>query len=185
MTSRGLAERYARALLEVAAAQRLEARIAEELTGLGPSLGQGAPLIRFLESPQVATTEKLTLLRTTVGAQCATPLLHFLCLVVERGRVRHLPVMIEEYQRLFNLDRGVQQVLARAARPLTQTERRQLTARLETLTGRTVALAIEVDEGLLGGVVVRLGHRIVDGSLRRRLQELAIALRLPGVLYAT
>lgn len=184
MTSRSLAERYARALLEVAEARHLEVRIAEELTGLGPSLGQGAPLIRFLESPQIATADKLTVLRSTIGARCAAPLLHFLCLVVERFRVGHLPMMIEEYQRLFNLDRGVQQVLASAARSLTEAERGQLTTRLETLTGRTVALVVEVNEGLLAGVVLRLGHRIVDGSLRRRLQELAITLRPSGVLHA-
>ena len=188
MTGRSLAERYARALLEVAEDERSgkgsDERIADELTALTQVFARGAQLTRFLESPQIPTPEKLTLLRTALEAGCARLLVNFLCLMVERHRVHELPMVIEEYLRLYHADRGIQHTAVTAARPLRAEERQGLVARLEAMTGRAIHLEVRVDAALVGGLVLRLDHRVVDGSLRRRLQELASALRHPGVLRA-
>lgn len=184
MRERSLAERYARALLEVAEAQGVDERIEQELAGLAPIVGRGTSLIRFLESPQIARAEKFNVLRATVGRRHAALLLNLLCLLVEKGRVRELPMMIEEYGRLFHLSRGVQSAVVTAARPLTKEEHQSLRARLEALTGRPVTLEVKVDKGLLGGLMVRTDHRVVDGSLSRRLRELALALKPHGLWQA-
>lgn len=184
MRERSVAERYARALLEVAKAQHTEERIARELATVSPVFARGTPLRRFLESLQIVQAERLQFLERTIGQACAPLALNFLSLVVKRGRVHELPLVIEEYQRLYDLDRGVQRVVATSAQPLTSSERERLSARLEALTGQTVALEEKVDENLMGGVVLRTGHHVVDGSLRRRFQELAAILRRPGAVQA-
>ena len=80
--------------------------------------------------------------------------------------------MAPEFARLDDLRNRVIHATATSAAPLGPDEVRALTARLEQLTGGRVELATDVDPSLLGGVVVRLGDRLIDGSVRGRLERL-------------
>ncbi len=77
-----------------------------------------------------------------------------------------------EFRRLDNARQGITLATATSAAPLSQDEIRALTARMEQLTGGRVELDVKVDPSLLGGLVVRIGDRLIDGSVRGRLERL-------------
>ena len=93
-------------------------------------------------------------------------------LLVRRGRIEQLPRVVAEFVRLDERRRGITHATATSAAPLTDLEVKALTARLEQMTGGRIALTTDIDEGLLGGLVVRVGDRLIDGSVRGRLERL-------------
>ena len=93
-------------------------------------------------------------------------------LLVRRHRIEQLPRVVAEFVRLDERRRGITHATATSALPLTDLEIRALTARLEQMTGGTIALDTDVDERLLGGLIVRVGDRLIDGSVRGRLERL-------------
>jgi len=98
--------------------------------------------------------------------------LNLVLLLLRRGRIDLLPRVAREFARLDDLRNGVVNATATSAAPLDPDEVRALTARLQRLTGGRVELTTNVDPSLLGGVVVRLGDRLIDGSVRGRLERL-------------
>jgi F-type H+-transporting ATPase subunit delta len=93
-------------------------------------------------------------------------------LLVRRGRIEQLPRVVAEFVRLVERRAGITHATATSALPLTDLEEKALTARLEQMTGGTVALTTDTDASLLGGLVVRVGDRLIDGSVRGRLERL-------------
>jgi F-type H+-transporting ATPase subunit delta len=93
-------------------------------------------------------------------------------LLVRRGRIEQLPRVAAEFRRLDDRRNGLTHATATSAAPLGADEIRAITARLEAMTGDRIALETAVDPDLLGGVVVRVGDRLIDGSVRGRLERL-------------
>ena len=112
------------------------------------------------------------LLINRVFAQTSVPVRNLIGLLVRRGRIEQLPRVAEEFRRLDDQRQGIVHATATSALPLNDTEIRALTARLEQMTGGRVALQTDVDESLLGGLVVRVGSRLIDASVRGRLERL-------------
>ena len=97
---------------------------------------------------------------------------NLILLLVRRHRIEQLPRVVAEFVRLDDRRQGITNATATSAAPLTDLELRALTARLEQMTGGRVAITTDVDEDLLGGLVVRVGDRLIDGSVRGRLERL-------------
>jgi F-type H+-transporting ATPase subunit delta len=93
-------------------------------------------------------------------------------LLVRRHRIEQLPRVVAEFIRLDDQRQGITHATATSASPLTDLEVRAITARLEQMTGGTIALKTDVDAALLGGLIVRVGDRLIDGSVRGRLERL-------------
>jgi F-type H+-transporting ATPase subunit delta len=100
------------------------------------------------------------------------PVRNLILLLIRRGRIEQLPRVVAEFIRLDERRQGITHATATSASPLTDTEVRALTARLEQMTGGRIALDTAVDESLLGGLIVRVGDRLIDGSVRGRLERL-------------
>ena len=93
-------------------------------------------------------------------------------LLVERGRVRDLHRVSEQYQRQLNAHRGIVVATVTSAAPLTADETAEIRTRVEAMAGSTVDLRTEVDPALLGGLTVQIGDRLLDASIRGRLERL-------------
>jgi F-type H+-transporting ATPase subunit delta len=104
------------------------------------------------------------------------PVRNLILLLVRRRRIEQLPRVAAEFARLDDRRQGITHATATSAAPLTDLEVRALTARLEQMTGGRVTLATDVDETLLGGIIVRVGDRLIDGSVRGRLERLRYQL---------
>ncbi len=127
---------------------------------------------RMLANPALPLEQRVEMAKSIFGASVGQPVLNLIGLMLRRGRIHELPRLAAEFRRLDNARQGITIATAISAAPLTQDEIRALTERLEALTGGRVELEVQVDPSLLGGLVVRVGDRMIDGSVRGRLERL-------------
>lgn len=171
--SRGaVARNYAGTLYELGARH--------EATGdYGELLEQVAVLYReveefrlFLETPRVPLEAKQEAIREALGPEAPEPFVRFLLVVLEKRRQGLLPEIAQAYGGL--LDEAAGRVHATVLLPFTadETLRGEIVARLERSLDKTVVPHFRVDPGILGGVRIRVGDKVMDGSLRRRLEDL-------------
>ena len=128
-------------------------------------------LMDVLANPALPLDQRLTA-ADRVLAGLSQPVRNIVFLLIRRRRIEQLPRVAAEFARLDDRRNGITHATATSAAPLTDIEVRALTARLEQMTGGTIALTTDIDEGLLGGLVVRVGDRLIDGSVRGRLERL-------------
>ena len=126
----------------------------------------------MLANPAVPLAPRLDLADSTLGKVVGRPVLNLIGLMLRRSRIDQLPKVAAEFRRLDNARQGITLATATSAAPLSPDDVRALTARMEQFTGGRVELDLQVDPSLLGGLVVRVGDRLIDGSVRGRLERL-------------
>jgi F-type H+-transporting ATPase subunit delta len=131
----------------------------------------------LFESTLVPPSQKLALVERALAG--VDPLvLNLARLLVRRRRTSLGPQVAEAFQELVDRDKGISHATVSSAVPLSPDDRRAVEQKLREITGGQVILATEVDESILGGLVVRIGDRLIDGSTRSRL--VALKQRLEG-----
>ncbi len=165
------ARRYADAAFAIAQRDGTQETWRRETAAAAATLGEER-LARVLGNPAMPMTGRAELVRTAIRASVSSPVLNLVMLLLGRGRIDLLAGVAREFARLDDLRLGVVHAVATSAAPLEPEALRAMTERLEILTGGTVQLTTTVDPSLLGGVVVRLGDRLIDGSVRGRLERL-------------
>lgn len=145
------------------------------------SLLQREPRIRaFLETPRVDLEAKRAALCEALGGRVPPTLLHFLLVVLEKRRQGSLGEIAEAYQALVDEAHGRARAEVTLAEPPDDALRSEIVAALERRLGKQVVASWRTDRDLLGGVVVRVGDQILDGSVRRRLGDLRGRMRRAG-----
>jgi F-type H+-transporting ATPase subunit delta len=162
--------RYAEAAFEIATRDGAIERWRADLDSAAATV-DGSELMEILANPALPLDQRRTVVDRVFDSLSGPPR-NLILLLVQRGRIEQLPRVVEEFRRLDDERQGIVHATATSAAALTDTEVRDLTARLEQMTGGRVALQTEVDESLLGGLVVRVGDRLIDGSVRGRLERL-------------
>ncbi|GIW71952.1 MAG: ATP synthase subunit delta [Planctomycetota bacterium] len=168
-----LSKRYARALLELGTDPEEVARVGRELFELAELYERAPELRTLLATPRTSRQKKKELLARLLGERVAKRTLHFLYLLVDKGRVPLLREIARQYDELHDAARGIARARVRTYLPLTEAQRAQLVERLKRVSERGhIELVEEVDPGLLGGIVVEIGSYVLDGSVRGRLRKL-------------
>ena len=165
------ARRYAEAAFEVATRDDTLERWRADLD-VAASLAGDHRALDVLANPAIPFERRATALDTLLGDRVAGQTANLVRLLLRRGRIEDLPRVVAEFRRLDDRRQGLTHATATSATELTRDEIRALTARLEQSTGGQIALDVEVDPSLLGGLVVRVGDRLIDGSVRGRLERL-------------
>jgi len=171
-----IARNYAEALLEAARVAGEEELYGEFLVAVSGALKAEPQLALALELPRISKATKLRLIERALADVAPLAFVRFLQSVVRRGRQGLLGEMGTQYQAL--LDRDLNRVQARitVARDPDPGLVDAIVARLAAALGKTVVPHLRVDPQLLGGVVIRVGDRVYDGSLRRGLRALRRAM---------
>ena len=169
--ARSTARRYAEAAFEIA--ERDDSMEAwTTALGIADERLTGEEAMRLLSNPSIAATARTDVLERILGDDVTGAPRNLLALMVQRGRFEQLPAVIREFGRLYRQREGIVEATVTSASALDATELEVLQARLETLTGARIELAQAVDPAILGGVVVRVGDQLIDGSVRGRLERL-------------
>lgn len=169
------ARRYARALLDVALAQGTAAQVREQLRDAVALLEGHADLEAILSHPAVGPERKKKVVEAVWGGK-GELLVRLLRLLVDRGRVALLPAIEEAFVALWNAKRGVVSAEAVSAVSLDEAQKAALAQAIRQLTGMEAEIRTEVDPSLLGGLRVRMGGRVYDGSVRAQLKALRARL---------
>lgn len=172
MSQRTVSRRYASALYQEADASDVLDAIDEDVLLLRTSLTDTREFRRVFESPVIPGEKKKAILQSLLESRVEPLTLQFLYLLIEKDREALVKPILDEYQALRDEHRGIVDVEATVARPLAAEDREALIETLEEKTGQTVRLHVEDDPALIGGLVVRIGDRVFDGSVRSQLNAL-------------
>lgn len=167
-----ISRRYAGALYEQALSSVVLEEVDADITMIGESL-EGAPeLGRFFGSPIVAREKKTSVVRALFKDRIQQITLNFLLLMVDKGREQLFPDVVRAYQSLRDDQLGIVRVTARIARGVSEQQQRALVASIESTLGKKVRLDVQVEASLLGGIVVKIGDTVYDGSFKNQLKSL-------------
>ena len=174
----GLAERYAAALFELADERRRLDEVASDLRQLRAMLAASPDLARLVRSPILTRGEQGKAIAALVERAGFTPLVRdFLAVVAKNRRLFAVPAMIEAYLRSLAERRGEVTAEVTAALPLSDGQLGLLSEQLRRSVGRRVSLEVKVEPELIGGLIVKLGSRMIDGSIKSKLQRLQLAMK--------
>ena len=171
MAEENVARVYARALFEAAREAHAVAPVGRDLGDFVAALAASASLRDVLADPQVDTSAKQRILvEITRGGQ---PLVaNALQLMLDRGRFGLVAELSDAYEALAATEADLVRVEVTSAMELTAAAREKITARVAAAAGRRVELAARVDPDIIGGLVLRVGAVIVDGSVQARIRQL-------------
>jgi len=170
MARRASAKRYAQALFEIALETKELDRWQSDLEKIAGITGE-AELVAFLESPKFNFDDKAGVLSERFKGM--NPLvLNLVLLLASKGGLGSVGEITEDYQRLLDRYRGVESAEVITAIPLSGEDKRKLAKDIGAIFGKKVILKSEVDPGLIGGVVVRVGGKLLDGSTQGKLLAL-------------
>ncbi len=164
------AGRYAQAVFEVALEREELDRWQSDLRKIA-GLAEDATIIAFLESPKIHFESKTRLLSERLSD--INPLaLNLAYLLVTKGRIGAVGDIADEYQRLVDAYRGIEQAEVTTAVPLGEEDKLRLGERLSAIIGKKVVVMPKVDTSIIGGIIARVGDKLIDGSTRSRLAAL-------------
>jgi F-type H+-transporting ATPase subunit delta len=174
----GLAERYAGALFDIADERGRLDEVASDLRQLRTMLSDSVDLTRLVRSPILTRAEQGKGVSALAERAGFAPLVRdFLAVVAKNRRLFAIPAMIEAYLARLAERSGEVAAEVIAAQPLSKTQLTQLSDQLRLSVGRRVSVDTRVDPGLIGGMIVKVGSRMVDGSLKSKLQRLQLAMK--------
>lgn len=177
-TVSGVPGRYASALFELASDEKSTDVVGQQLQAFGAAIEASDDLKRLVRSPVFSSDDQLAAIEAVAAATGAKgAALNFLKLVARNRRLAALPDMIAAYATLLSQSKGETAGEVISAEPLTPAQLKDLKAALKSSLGRDVALSTKVDSSILGGLIVKVGSRMMDNSLKTKLQNLKIAMK--------
>lgn len=172
-----VAKRYAKALFEVAQQQGIVAQVEEDLKGVVQVIRQNADYGKLLEHPNISADAKAALLKEAFQGKVSDAVLNTLQILVERRRESVLTDLVDNYVKIANEALGQARATVYTPYPLSEEESKQIADRFGQLTGKRILVENVVDRSLLGGLQVRIGDRLYDGSLSGKLQRMQKTLK--------
>ncbi|HSF92118.1 MAG TPA: F0F1 ATP synthase subunit delta [Paracoccaceae bacterium] len=179
--STGIAERYATAVYEIAKDGKAVKKLESDLDALQAVLTDSADFRTLIQSPIytreeqasaiAAITKKMALSETTSNV---------LNLMATKRRLFVVPQLVKTLRELIAADKGEVTAEVTSAKALTKAQSEKLMASLKSTTGKTVTLNTTVDESLIGGLIVKVGSRMIDTSIRAKLNSLQNVMKEVG-----
>jgi len=164
-----LSRRYARALLELSKRRGDLKETHQDLEGVSRVFERDPRVRRFFEAPNIARSEKEAFLERRWKPKLNRNIYGLLVLMLRRRRFDHLISIAAEFHKLAEEAQGITRAVVRTAVPITDGQANVLTRVLKRRTGRTVVLTREVDPALIGGAVLSLDHKVIDGTVATHL----------------
>lgn len=173
-----LAGRYASALFDLARDERQIETVSNSLDKVKAALADSADLKAVTSSPLINRMEASKAIAATAQALKLDPLTtRFLGVLAKNGRLSQIGAIIRTFARLAAEHRGEITADVTSAFPLKDDQLAALKANLKARGGRDVAIDAKVDPSILGGIIVRLGSRMIDASIKTKLNNLALAMK--------
>jgi F-type H+-transporting ATPase subunit delta len=173
-----LAERYATALFDIADERRAFDEVASDLRQLRAMLAASADLTRVVRSPVLSRQDQGRAVEGLAERAELSPLVRdFLAVVARNRRLFAVPAMIDAFLAMLAERRGEVTAEIVAAQPLTQAQLDALSDHLRRTVGRRVSVDARVDQRLIGGMIVKVGSRMVDASVESKLRRLQLAMK--------
>ena len=167
---------YGTALFDLAKEEDMLQTYMDEVNCLRSAIGEQPQLLALLDCRSVSQKERLDIIANCFRDAVQPYLLNYLKILCEKGMIRQLPDCFRQFEILYLDAMGIVEAKATTAAPMSPALQEKLTQKLEQITGKTVKLLCAVDENVLGGVRLEFMGRQLDGTIRRRLDEVSKSL---------
>lgn len=172
MSNAAVANRYAFALFQVANEKQLLNELESEFRVVRDILKQDKDFVSILSSPKLAREKKKQIIQK-VFSNVNPYLMNTLLLLVDRQREEQMAQVANYFIELADAEKGVAEAKVTSVRPLTEDEKKALSQAFSAMLGKKeLLIENQVDSNLLGGIKLRIGNRIYDGSLKGKLERL-------------
>ena len=171
------ANQYGTALYELCQEEGLVKEILPQLEVLQGIVREEPKFITLLSAPSVPKEERCQIIDTTLKGKVHPYLLNFMKILTEKGYMKHFERCCQVFRNLYNEEQGILCVTAVTAAPLKPQLKEKLQQKLSSVTGKTIDLTCKVDGSCLGGVRLDFDGKRVDGTVRRRLEDMRNILK--------
>lgn len=178
MSSRSIvAKRYAKALFEIAQSQGQLAPVEEDLRSIVAVVNENEELEKYLQHPNIASKAKVELLDKIFRGKVSDLALNTIQLMVERKRHDLFPTLLEYFVKIANEALGQDNAVVYTPQPVTEEQAEVIADNFSKISGKKIRIENVVQPELLGGLQVRIGDRLYDGSLFGKLNEMQKMLK--------
>ena len=167
---------YGTALFLLAKETGLTEEIKRDLTAAVRAMEKAPEYTKILDTPAIAKEEKIKLSDEAFRGLCEY-VVNLIKMLSEKHSVKALPEILKAYIALYNEDKGIEEVEAVTAAPMSESQLQAMKKKLEEMTGKTVIIKNTVDKTILGGVKLRYEGKQIDASVRTRLDGFAESLK--------
>lgn len=172
-----IAERYSQALFDLAREKNLLEETSEDVLFVQSLMGDHPELYRFLELPDVSVDRKKQAMAHIVEGSVRQPMAGLLQLLIQKARIPYLAEILDGYQDMLRDTKGQVQVWVTTAVELSAEELQKIVRTLEKSLHKEILAEQVVDPSVLGGVIVRVGDKVFDNSIRSSLERLSKHLK--------
>lgn len=176
MLTSQLALKYAQAIYEIATEKAMLDTVEQQLKLVETTIAGHEDLATLMYHPLVPAPAKKETVKQIFAEDLEEFVLNFLLLLIDKRREPALPAITREYIHLANEARNIAEAEVFTAKELSAAQLESLAAKLSQVTGKNIVLKTTIDQELLGGVVVKIGDKLIDGSVSRQLKALKAAL---------
>ena len=176
MLSNQLAATYSQAIFELARDKNALEQVEKEMVMVEETIKGQEDLATLMYHPRVPSEAKKDTINKVFGQELTDYVRNFLLLLVDKRRETAFPAIVRQYVNLANKARNIMEAEVTTALPLTQVQQEELGMKLSKVTGHTVVLKPTIDPAIMGGVIVKIGDKLIDGSIVRQLKALEQAL---------
>ena len=171
-----LAQTYARAICQIAEEKNMIDQVETQVKMVEEIIASNEDFKNLFYHPRVPAEAKKETVQAIFKDDVDQIVLNALLFLIDKRRETALSAIIKEYVELANEIRNIVTVEVTVARALTEEQKKALSDKLEKILCKTVSMKMKIDESIIGGVVVRLGDKLIDGSVNRQLRALKSTL---------
>lgn len=166
-----ICEEYSAALFTLAAEEGVKGEIADSVKTLRSVIAEYPEYIDLLATPSIPHDERCAVIDEAFGGRLHEYAVSFVKLLSERGHIRELSDCLSEFLKLYEASDGIAVAEVTSAVPLSEAQKNALCEKLQNKLSRRVELRCRVDEGVLGGLIITVDGKVMDGSVKRRLAD--------------
>lgn len=171
-----IANRYATALFDIAFEKGAMLKFEEEARMILKVLADEADYLKLLSHPSITEEQKIELVEKAFAGQVSEEFIGLIALVIKKARTEYLVRILEKFISMAEEAAGVLKATVISAKPLTNQQLAQIKAHIENNTGKTVVIEEQIDASIIGGLIVRVGDKVVDGSIKGQMDALKAEL---------
>lgn len=171
-----IAKRYGTAIYQLAVEKDQIDTVAEEIAIIREVLKTEEDFVQLINHPKIVVEEKIALVESVFKGKVSDEVMGLVVLTIVKGRQRFLPQIIQYCEDAFDAHNNIVTAYITSTEVLNDHFKQQVKERLEALTQKTVNTEFDVDESLIGGMVIRIGDRILDNSIKGKIAKLSKTL---------
>ncbi|WHX48770.1 F0F1 ATP synthase subunit delta [Paenibacillus woosongensis] len=172
-----VAGRYAKALYEIAAQEGRTLEVEQEIRALVNAFNEDQDIQKFISTPNISEAAKWEVLEGALEGKMSKSVVSLVKLLVERGRIGILPELLDRYIKITGEVLGLATATVYTTYPLNEEEKAAIADEFGALVNKKIRVLNEIDKDLLGGMKVRIGDTLYDGSLAGKLERLEKSFR--------